>query len=54
MGQHHIPTLPVSKQALEESFIDEEELATRILTGVQQIECVDALDEAPNKRKRKR
>ncbi|RMJ05008.1 hypothetical protein CDV36_014321 [Fusarium kuroshium] len=46
--------MPISKQVLGESFIDEEELATKILPGCQQIEGVDAFDEEPNKRKRKR
>ncbi|RSL40145.1 hypothetical protein CEP51_016729 [Fusarium floridanum] len=52
--QHLIATLPVSKSVLQESFIDEKELANKILPGFQQIEGVNAFDEEPNKRKRKR
>ncbi|KAM5361114.1 hypothetical protein ACJZ2D_013325 [Fusarium nematophilum] len=52
--QRLIATLPVSKQVLEESFIDGKELATKILPGVRQIEDVDASDKAPNTRKRQR
>lgn len=52
--QHLIATLPVSKHVLEESFIDDEELATKILPGFQKVEGADAPDEEPNKRKRKK
>ncbi len=48
--QRLIATLPVSKQALEESFIDGDELTTKILPGVRHTENVDTL----NTRKRGR
>jgi hypothetical protein len=52
--QHLIATLPVSKSVLQESFIDEKELANKILPGVRQIQDVGASDKAPNIRKRQR
>ncbi|KAM9873873.1 hypothetical protein VDGL01_12052 [Verticillium dahliae] len=48
--QRLIATLPVSKQVLEESFIDGDELTTKILPGIRHTENVDAL----NTRKRGR
>lgn len=52
--QSLIATLPASKQVLEEElFINREELATKILAGIRQIEDVDASDEASDIRKRR-
>ncbi|KAH7109913.1 hypothetical protein B0J13DRAFT_614416 [Dactylonectria estremocensis] len=47
-------TLPASKQVLvEESFINGEELATKILPGIRQTEDADASNEASDTRKRR-
>ncbi|KAH7118165.1 hypothetical protein B0J13DRAFT_569600 [Dactylonectria estremocensis] len=45
-------TLPASEQVLNESFIGEE-LATKILPGIQQTEDADASNEASDTRKRR-
>jgi hypothetical protein len=42
--QRLIATLPISKQVLEESFIDRDELTAKILPGVRHTENVDALN----------
>ncbi|KAH7146955.1 hypothetical protein B0J13DRAFT_552942 [Dactylonectria estremocensis] len=51
--QSLIAALPASKQVLKESFIGEEELATKILPGIRQTEDADASDEASDTRKRR-
>ncbi|KAH7112733.1 hypothetical protein EDB81DRAFT_768292 [Dactylonectria macrodidyma] len=53
--QRLIATLPASKQVLvEESFINGEELATKVLPGIRQTEAADASNEASDTRKRRR
>ncbi|KAH7111576.1 hypothetical protein EDB81DRAFT_763303 [Dactylonectria macrodidyma] len=51
--QSLIPTLPASDQVLKGSFMGGEDLATKILPGIQQTEDADASDEASNTRKRR-
>ncbi|KAH7112704.1 hypothetical protein EDB81DRAFT_862682 [Dactylonectria macrodidyma] len=51
--QSLIPTLPTSDQVLKESFINGEQLATKILPGIWQTEDADASNEASDTRKRR-
>jgi hypothetical protein len=52
--QRLISTLPASKTALMESFINRDELAAKILPGVEQTEDIDSSNEARKTRKRRR
>ncbi|KAH6869813.1 hypothetical protein B0T10DRAFT_593180 [Thelonectria olida] len=52
--QRLVSTMPLSKELLGESFVDEEELAAKILHGVQEREGADASDTRLKTRKRRR